>query len=697
MNSPERNSFAREIAMGAILMAVLIGASFHAPSALAQAPEKRAITIRDLLSMHRLSDPQISPDRQWVAYTGATPDYDANHLVKNIWIVPFSGGESRQLTQGGSDERARWSPDSKMLAFLSSRGGAAQVYAVPVSGGDPVKITSASAGADDELWSPDGNWISFTSDVYPDCENDACNAARDAAKDKSKVKAHVAEKLLYRHWNAWSDGKRSHLFVVAADGGTPRDLTPGADYDVPPFSLDGAEAIGFSPDSLELCFTANTDKDEALSTNGDLFTVPVSGAADPKRITTNPGDDWGPAYSPDGKWIAYRAQLVPGYESDRWRLMLYDRASGKSTNLTESFDRNVNSALWSADSRANYFQSEDKTQMPVYSIAASAGSVPQVILGDSFNSEFDVSRDGRTLAFTRTNLAMPAEVFAANSDGTGVRQLTHQNGALLSQLDLPAAEHFWFEGAEKTQVEGMLLRPPHFEASKKYPLLLLIHGGPQGEWDDDWGYRWNPEVMAAPGYVVLMINPRGSFGYGHKFTEQISRDWGGKAYQDLMKGVDSALAKYPFIDGSRMAAAGGSFGGYMTDWIATHTGRFKCLISHAGDWDEVASYATEELWFEDWEFAGTPWSNPELYEKWSPIEYASALGKFKTPTLVVAGELDYRVPYTQSLEFFSALQRQGVPSKLVVFPDEGHWILKPQNSEFWYNTFLDWLDKYLKD
>ena len=293
--------------------------------------------------MHRLGDPQISPDGQWISYTAATPDFEANHLVKNIWIVAVAGGEPRQLTQGGSDERARWSPDGKTIAFLTSSDGTAQIFTIPVEGGKPVKVTSLSGGADNELWSPDGQWIEFTSSVYPDCHDDACNSARDAAKEKSKVKAHIAEKLLYRHWNAWSDGKRSHLFVVAAGGGSPRDLTPGADYDVPPFSLDGAEAIAFSSDSQELCFTANTDKDEATSTNGDLFTVPANGAAAPKRITTNPGDDWGPTYSPDGKWIAYRAQLQPGYESDRWRLMLYDRATGASTNLSENFDRNVNS------------------------------------------------------------------------------------------------------------------------------------------------------------------------------------------------------------------------------------------------------------------------------------------------------------------------------------------------------------------
>jgi dipeptidyl aminopeptidase/acylaminoacyl peptidase len=681
---------------GAVFLTVLLFAFSSAPCARAQTTGKRAITFHDLISMHRLSDPQISPNGQWVSYTVATPDYEANHLVKSIWIVAVAGGEPRQLTQGGSDERARWSPDSKSIAYLSSSDGTAKVLTVGVDGGTPAKITSLSGGADNELWSPDGKWIEFTSNVYPDCRDDACNSARDAAKDKSKVKAYVAEKLLYRHWNAWSDGKRSHLFVVAAGGGEPRDLTPGADYDVPPFSLDGAEAIAFSPDSRELCFTANTDQDEATSTNGDLFTIPVSGAGAPKRITTNPGDDWGPAYSPDGKWIAYRAQLQPGYESDRWRLMLYDRSSGAITDLSESFDANVNAPLWSADSKTIYFQTEEKTELPIYSVAASPGSTPTVVLGDSANLDFAVSSDGRTLAFTRSTTAMPSEVFIANSDGSGVRQLTHANAALLAELDLPGVEPFWFEGAAKTQVEGLLLRPPHFDPAKKYPLLLLIHGGPQGEWDDDWFYRWNPEVMAAPGYVVLMINPRGSFGYGHKFTEEISRDWGGKVYEDLMKGVDAAAAKYPFIDGTRMCAAGGSYGGYMVDWLATHTGRFKCLISHAGDWDEFSAYATEELWFEDWEMGGTPWSNPEMYRKLSPMTYADALGKFKSPTLVIAGELDYRVPYTQSLEFFSSLQRQGVPSKLLVFPDEGHWILKPQNSELWYNTFLGWLATYLK-
>jgi dipeptidyl aminopeptidase/acylaminoacyl peptidase len=695
------DSRARTILAGMAVALLALAAHAQAPAPTAPlekpSPAGRAISFRDLIAMHRLGDPQISPDGASVAYTVATPNLETNRISRDIWIVRVAGGEPRQLTHGGSDERPRWSPDGKKLAFLSSRDGAPQVYLVPAEGGEASQVVFLSTGADNELWSPDGQWIAFVSRVYPDCKDDVCNTRRDEERARSKVKTRIYDKLLYRHWATWSDGKRSHLFVVSASGGAPRDLTPGADYDVPPFSLSNPEAIAFSPDSRELCFTANTDKDEALSTNGDLFIVPVSGPSAPKRITSNPANDWGPAYSPDGKWIAYRAQMLPGYESDRWRLMLYDRATGSTVNLTENFDRNVESPVWAPDGKTIYFQTEEKAEMPIYAVAASPGSAPKPVLAGSFNAEFDISRDGRTLAFTRTSLTMPKEIFVANRDGSGVRQLTHHNGALLSQLDLPAVERFWFAGAEGAQIEGLLLRPPHFDASKKYPLLLLIHGGPQGEWDDNWGYRWNPQVMAAPGYVVLMINPRGSFGYGHKLAEEVSRDWGGKVYDDLMKGVDAAIAKYPFVDGARLGAAGGSYGGYMADWIATHSGRFRCLISHAGPWNETGMYgATEELWFMEWEFGGPPWSSPELYKKWSASEYASALGKYKTPTLVIAGELDFRVPYTQSLEFFTALQRQGVPSKLVIFPDEGHWILKPQNSELWYRTFLDWLARYLE-
>jgi len=685
--------------MGTAIAALAISMALTAAvplAAKAQAAQKRAITFKDLISMHRLSDPQFSPDGKWITYTVATPVLEANRTSHDIWIVSAAGGELRPLTRGGSDTRARWSPDGKKVAFLSGRDGAPQVYWIGLEVGEAIRLTSLSTGADNELWSPDGKSIAFVSSVYPDCKDDACNVQRDTEKEKSKVKARIYETLLYRHWTTWWDGKRSHLFIVSAEGGTPRDLTSGANYDVPPFNLGAPEAIAFAPDGQELCFTANTDKDEATSTNGDLFIVGVTGPSQPRRITTNPGDDWGPAYSPDGKWIAYRSQMQPGFEADRWRLMLYNRPTGKITTVTENFDNSVESYEWSPASQTIYFTAEEKGEMGVWSVAPAARSEAKSLLG-GFNAEFDLSRDGHTLALMRTSLTMPAELFVASMTDLKPRQITHQNGALLAQLEMAAPEPFWFEGAEKTQVEGFVIRPPNFDASRKYPALLLIHGGPQGAWTDAWGYRWNQQVMAAPGYVVVMINPRGSTGYGQKFVSEISRDWGGKAYEDLMKGMDAAIAKYPFIDGSRVGAAGGSYGGYMVDWIATHTGRFKCLISHAGPYDAVSmGGATEELWFQEWEFGGAPWTSAELYRKWSPSEFASALGKYKTPTLVVGGELDFRVPYNQDLEFFTALQRQGVPSKLVIFPDEGHWVLKPQNSELWYKTFLNWLATYLK-
>ncbi|PYT94218.1 MAG: S9 family peptidase [Acidobacteria bacterium] len=663
----------------------------------AQEAAKHPITFDDMIKMHRVAEPRISPDGKWVAYTVATPDMDANRNASNIWIVPTSGGAPSQLTQSGHDSSPVWSPDGKALAFLSSRSGDSQVYLLSLEGGEAQRLTKLSTGADLVKWSPDGKTIAFTSSVYPDCKDDDCNSKRDVEKEKNKVKAHVAEHLLYRHWTHWNEGKRAHLFVVPADGSAaPRDLTAGADYDVPPDERGGPGDINFSPDSKELCFTAVTDKMEAISTNGDLYTVPVTGVILPLRITTQPGFDGEPAYSPDGKYIAYHAQLTAGYEADRWRVMLYDRQTRKIENLTEGFDRSADELAWPADSKTIYFTAENETQKPVYAMAARAGAEPKKIIADTYNTAISFSKDGKTLAFERTNLTMPAELFVATGDDSNAHQLTHYNDSILAALEMNPAETFWFDGAEGTKVQAMLIRPPKFDATKKYPLLVLLHGGPQTKWSNAWGYRWNAEVFSAAGYVTLMINRRGSTGYGQKFTDEITNDWGGRAYVDVMNGVDFALKKYPFIDGARMAAAGGSYGGYVADWIATHTGRFKAIISHASVYDKVAMYATEELWFEEHDMQGTPWTNPESYHKWAPVTYAGKLGEFKTPTLVICGERDYRVPYTQSLELFSALQRQGVPSKLVVFPDEGHWVLKPQNSQFWYKTFLDWLALYVK-
>jgi len=668
----------------------------------AQETGKRGITFDDMIHLHRVSTPQVSPDGKWVAYAVATPDMDANRNASNIWVASVEVGAPVQLTRSGHDTSPVWSPDGKMLAFLSSRAGTPQVYVLPMDGGEAHAWTHLSTGADMVKWSPDGKTIAFTSAVYPDCKDDPCNKARDAEKERNKVNVHVAEQLLYRHWDHWFEGKRSHLFVVAAptgsaqtESGLPRDLTAGANYDVPPDVRGGPEDIDFSPDGAEICFTAVTDKVEAISTNGDLFLVPVAGGSEPRRITMNPGFDGSPVYSPDGKYIAYHAQLTPGYESDRWRVMVYDRQTGKNESLSEGFDRSANNLVWSADSKRILFTAENETLQPVYAMEARAGAQPQKVVAEGFNTGLSISKDGKILAFEQTSLTLPGEIFVANQ-GQKARQLTHQNDSILAGIQMNPPETFWFGGAEDIQVQAMLIRPPNFDAAKKYPLLVLLHGGPQTMWSNAWGYRWNPQVFSAAGYVTLMINRRGSTGYGQKFTDEITNDWGGKAYVDVMTGIDATLAKFKLVDGNRIAAAGGSYGGYMANWIATHTGRFRAIISHAGIYDKVAMYATEELWFEEHDMEGTPWTNAESYKKWSPSTYAGEIGKYKTPTLVIAGERDYRVPYTQALEFFSALQRQDVPSKLVVFPDEGHWVLKPQNAQFWYKTFLDWLAMYLK-
>jgi dipeptidyl aminopeptidase/acylaminoacyl peptidase len=664
-------------------------------SVYAQAPAKHSMSFDDLIKLHRVSGATISQDGKWVAYAVSTPDLDANRGISNIWTISTSGSDPVQVTQGGQDNSPAWSPDGKTLAFLSARDGASQVYLLSMEGGEAKKLTTLSTGADLFHWSPDGKSIAFTSSVYPDCKDDACNAKRDEEKEKSKVKARVYDHLLYRHWDHWSEGKRSHLFIIAADGSAAaKDLTAGADYDVPPEERSGPGDFNFSPDGQEICYTAVTDKVEAISTNGDLLLVPVTGG-ESKRITTQAGFDGNPVYSPDGRYIAYHAQLTPGYEADKWRVMLYDRKAGKSENLSESFDRSATDLAWSPDSKTIYFLAENETLQPVYAMEPRAGATPRKVL-EGFNADFSFSNDGKTLLTTRTSLTMPSEIFVSSADGTALKQLTHTNDAALSHVEMNEPESFWFEGAEGTKVEALVVRPPQFTATQKYPVLVLLHGGPQTMWSNAWGYRWNAEVFSGAGYVTLMINRRGSTGFGQKFTDQITSDWGGKAYVDVMKGIDAALAKYPFMDKTRMAAAGGSYGGYMADWIATHTDRFKAIISHAGVYDKVSMYATEELWFEEHDMQGTPWTAPENYKKWAPSTYAGDLGKYKTPTLVIAGERDYRVPYTQSLEFFSALQRQGVPSKLVVFPDEGHWILKPQNAQLWYKTFLDWLATYVK-
>lgn len=666
----------------------LFGAALLSLAALAQS--KRPMTFDDLTAIKRIGDAQVSPDGSRVAYVVTDVDKNLNRGKRSVWVVPTSGGSPQQLiTSDKNDYSPRWSADGKWVAFLSTREGAPQIFVAGADGSNPRKVTSVPEGVGEFIWSPDGKMFAFATDVYPECGNLNCVAKRGEAEEKSKVKAVIADRLLYRHWDSFKRGKRSHLFVVPSEGGDPKDLTPG-DYDVPPFSLGDPTAFDFAPDSSEIVFARNTDKVEATSTNNDLFIVSVGGG-EAKRITgNNPGSDTTPRYSPDGKFIAYRSQARNGYESDRFRLMLYDRKAGTSKELLTGFDRWVGELVWAPDGQNIFIVAEDRGR-ELIGVASINGGVKPLIANTASNG-ISLSGDGKALAFTRSSLAMPAEVFAANSDGSDARQLTQANASLLAQLDLNKAEDFEFDGALKSKIHGFIVKPPQFDKSKKYPMVLLIHGGPQGAWFDSWGYRWNYQMWAARGYVTVLINPHGSTGYGQAFTEQISGDWGGAAYEDLMKGVDHVI-KLGYVDPNRMGAAGGSYGGYMVNWILGHTDRFKALVSHAGVYNLTSMYATEELWFADWEFKGTPWDNPELYTKWSPHLSAK---NFKTPTLVVHGELDYRVPVGEGLQLFSTLQRKGVPSKLLYYPDEGHWILKPQNSELWYKTVLDWFDQWLK-
>jgi dipeptidyl aminopeptidase/acylaminoacyl peptidase len=665
----------------------------------AQSPSAR-FNVQEMLKIQRVADPQLSPDGRWVAYQITVPDVAANRNRTQVYLVPASGGEPKQLTSGAaSASTPRWSPDGRRLAFVN--GG--QVWTMSPDGSDRKQLTNISTGAADPVWSPDGRMIAFASDVYADCADDACNRARDEEAEKNVVKAHVATGLLYRHWTDWKGGKRTHVFVVNVDGGAARDLTPG-DFDAPPFSLGDPTDYAFSPDSKELAFARNTDKIEAASTNSDIFVVAVAGG-EPRRLTgDNRGADKTPRYSPDGRYLAYRSQSTAGFESDRWRLMLYDRQANKTRELLPKYDAYVDDFTFAPDGNSVYVVSGERGYEPIFNVSVADGSMRKLVGGS--NGEVQISKDSRLLVFTRSTAATPTEIYTARLDGVAplgsasnqAAPLTHTNDAFMQRFGLRAAEEQTWTGAAGAKVAGWLVRPPDFDASKKYPLVVLIHGGPQGAWNDAWGYRWNPQIYAADGYVVLLPNPRGSTGYGQQFTNEISGDWGGKAYTDIMNGVAQAAA-LPYVDKTNVAAAGASYGGYMVDWILGHNDdptkvKFKTLVAHAGVFNLSSMYgATEELWFPEWEFKGTPWDAPELYERWSPHRFAK---NFKTPTLVTGGELDFRVPVDQDLQLFTYLQRQGVESKLVIFPDEGHWILKPANSQFWYTTVLDWLDSHMK-
>jgi dipeptidyl aminopeptidase/acylaminoacyl peptidase len=695
--------------------------------------EKRPMTFADLQRMKRVSDPQISPGGRWVMFSVVDVDLEKNSKVSHLWVVPLGGSNAveRQVTFWKEGEfGGRFSPDGKQVLFVAtdSKDGLSQIFLAPwdeAAGtvGTPTRLTNVSTEADGAIWSPNSQRILFASRVYPECSNEAvwvdednCNKKKDEAAAANPVKAQIFDELLYRHWDHYIGPKRSHVLVVsAADGNAVRDLTPRraiGDAEAPTFSLGGPMGYAWAPGSEEIAYVTNLDLAPAASTNNDVFTLLLDDVgARPLKISTSPGSDDGPAYSPDGKYIAFRSQARAGFESDRFRLMFFDRLTGTTKELMPKFDNWVDEFVWAPDAKRIYFASGEMGEEKIFSTWVDRPEA-EIVANKAEYGGVQVASNGRTLVATVMTVRNPAAVasIALNEHGGGgapVVRLSHLNDALLAQLDLPKMESFMFPGAGNTTVQGFILRPPNFDASKKYPLKFLMHGGPQTAWGDAWSYRWNPELMAASGYVVVMINRRGSTGYGQKFVDEVSGDWGGKAYVDLMKGLDYAETNYPFIDKARECALGASYGGFMADWVLTHTNRFACIVTHDGLYNPQSAYGTtEELWFNEWEFRnpgekmpGQPWeyfdkpAAQDPFRKWSPM---LSIKNAKTPTLVIHSQRDYRLDVSEGFQLFTALQRLNVPSRMLYFPDEGHWVLKPQNSKLWYETVGDWCDRWTK-
>ena len=719
------------------------------------------MTFEDMMAMKRLGETAVSPDGKWLAYSVTTVDLAKNTKTPELWlqaIAPSSETSSEPFKLAGAepgDSDPEFSADGKRILFISGRDGGQQVWTEDFdtatgAASNLKKLTSIATEADSPKWSPDGHSVLFVSSVYPDCPaispadggaGDSCNKGRDKALADSKVKAQIWTHLLYRHWNHYTGDKRSHLFLVSVDGSRMRDLNPGDPHDVPPFSLeDSSCGCDFSPDSKELAFTENLDPVPAISISASIFTLDLTDpASKPVKVSTSAGGNFNPAYSPDGKWLAWRSQARAGYESDRFRLVLFDREQGSKgareqgggsaiRDLLPKFDNWVDEFAWGLGSRSIYFTSGNHGEEDVYQVSINLSEPARVASHGGYSdlkvvpvqlnrptaeipdgllaTEMRVDRPSEVVFATGRELCPPTRIGAKEKSADDAEcesdrpAATHLNDALLAQLDLPKMESFWFTAADKTKLEGFLIRPPGFDAAKKYPVKFLIHGGPEGNWGDDWSYRWNAELFAANGYVVIMINMRGSTGYGQAIVDGVNGDWGGKPFTDLMTGLDYAEQHYPFIDKNRECALGASYGGYMANWVLGHTDRFKCIVSHDGMFNAESAFgSTEEDWFNIWEFKGHPWDyygkpddqNP--FRKWSPSLYAK---NFKTPTLVIHGQLDYRLDVSEGFQLFDTLQLLGVPSKMLYFPDEGHWVLKPQNSQLWYKTVNDWVDQWTK-
>jgi dipeptidyl aminopeptidase/acylaminoacyl peptidase len=669
-------------------------AALLAPAATAQ--ESHPFGVGDLLAMERVSDPQASPDGAWVAFTLRTTDLEANKGRTDVWIAAVDGSSVRRMTTDpANDWNARWSADGSSLFFLSTRGGSAQVWELPLEGGEARQRTRLPLDVENLAVFPTGERLVLTLDVYPDAATLEETAKRDEERTKGGVQARVYDSLPVRHWDAWEDGKRSHVFVwsLATPDAPPVDLMKGIDADSPTKPFGGGEEIAIAPDGSEVVFAYKAAGREAVwTTNVDLWSAPADGSRPPRNLTAaNPALDNLPAFSPDGRWLAHVAMTRPGYESDRQRIVLIERASGARRVLTEGWDRSASEVVFSSDGRTIWTSADHLGHHALFGVSVEDGQVGTIAAEGHNTSPCPA---GKWLVWLRDDLRSPAELVATMHGGVPATPVTRINAARVAAARTGEPEPFTFTGAHGDEVHGWLVRPAGFDQAKRYPLAFLIHGGPQGSFGNHFHYRWNPQVYAGAGYAAVMIDFHGSTGYGQAFTDSINRDWGGAPYEDLMKGLDHVLERHPFLDGSRVAALGASYGGYMINWIAGHTERFRCLVNHDGVFDDRSMYfETEELWFPEWEHGGPPWQHPERYAAFDPQAHVEA---WKTPMLVVHGARDFRVPESQGLAAFTALQRRGVPSKLLHFPDENHWVLKPKNSVLWHETVLGWLEQWTR-
>lgn len=640
----------------------------------------RPMTIQDLLGAARVTDPQLSPDGKLVAFVRTTTDLASGKRNADIWIVPADGSATPRLLIGGdgSENTPRWDPDGSHLAFLSTRAGGPQIFIANTDGSNIRQFTTLAGGVQPPLAvSPDRTMIAFVADVKQGPQTPAT--------------VHRLTRLLYRHWDEWRDNVRHHVFVASLSGGAPRDLTPG-DFDSPPTQAEDA-AVAFTPDSREVVFVSNREGNdrEAFSTNNDVWSVPVAGGA-AKKLTPNAAADVQPVFTPDGKAMIVRAQRRPAFESDRWYLDVYDRTSGARRTVFETPDLSVSDFSLSRDGATILFTATSRGTENLYRVPVAGGAPRLVAEGGSISA----AQAGPDFAvFSKSTLTAPAELFRIGRTGAA-QALTHENDAWLKDVAFDRPESLTVAGAGGTPVQYWLLKPPAFDPAKKYPVVFLIHGGPQGAWDDAWSYRWNPALWAAQGWVVAAPNPRGSTGFGQKFVDEITQDWGGKVMVDL-DAVFGAVTKLPYVDPAKQGIAGASYGGYAVNWLIGHGDRFKVAVSHDGVFNlESMALATEEQWFTDWEFGGPPTGDRarEQFSKFSPHLFAA---KMKTPTLVITNQLDFRVPVDQGLQLFTALRRNGVDAEALVFEDEGHWVLKALNSKLWHESVFGWIRKHLAD